>query len=146
MKMNEFCLGFHWSLFLRFELTLVQIMAWRRPGDKPLSEPMMVSLLTQICVTRPQWVMLGSVFCCGVLPQYFTFVREFYVSLPALGQLYEISNGNEGIQRGTDKQVSIHPPGDVDGTKQDNAKQNTVKHCYNTVQYNMISHTSLRWL
>ena len=35
---------------------LVQIMAWRRSGDKPLSEPMMVSLLTQICVTRPQWV------------------------------------------------------------------------------------------
>ena len=25
---------------------LVQVMAWRRPGDKPLSEPMMVSLLT----------------------------------------------------------------------------------------------------
>ena len=37
-------------------LTLVQIMAWRRPGDKPLSEPMMVNLLTHICVTRPQWV------------------------------------------------------------------------------------------
>ena len=35
---------------------LVQIMAWRRPGDKPLSEPMMVSLLTHSCVTRPQWV------------------------------------------------------------------------------------------
>ena len=35
---------------------LVQIMAWRRPGDKPLSEPMMVSLLTHICVTRPQGV------------------------------------------------------------------------------------------
>ena len=33
---------------------LVQIMAWRRPGDKPLSEPVMVSLLTHICVTRPQ--------------------------------------------------------------------------------------------
>ena len=31
-------------------------MAWRRPGDKPFSEPMMVSLLTHICVTRPQWV------------------------------------------------------------------------------------------
>ena len=27
---------------------LFQIMAWRRPGDKPLSEPMMVSLLTHI--------------------------------------------------------------------------------------------------
>ena len=37
-------------------LTLVQIMAWRRPGDRPLSEPMVVSLLTHICVTRPQWV------------------------------------------------------------------------------------------
>ena len=35
---------------------LVQIMAWRRPGDKPLSEPMMVSLLTLICVTRRQCV------------------------------------------------------------------------------------------
>ena len=36
--------------------TLVQIMAWRRPGDKPISEPMLVSLLTHICVARPQWV------------------------------------------------------------------------------------------
>ena len=35
---------------------LVQIMAWHRPGDKPLPERMMVSLLTHICVTRPQWV------------------------------------------------------------------------------------------
>ena len=35
---------------------LVQIMAWRRPGDKPLSETMMVCLPTHICVTQPQWV------------------------------------------------------------------------------------------
>ena len=35
---------------------LVQIMAWRRPGDKPLSEPMMVRLPTHIFVTQPQWV------------------------------------------------------------------------------------------
>ena len=35
---------------------LVQIMAWRWPGDKPLSESMMVSLLTHICITQPQWV------------------------------------------------------------------------------------------
>ena len=44
---------------------LFQIMAWRRPGDKPLSEPMLVSSLTHICVTRPQWVkeclQLGSI-------------------------------------------------------------------------------------
>ena len=35
---------------------LVQIMAWRRTGDKPLSEPMMVILWMHICITRPQWV------------------------------------------------------------------------------------------
>ena len=35
---------------------LVLIMAWRRPGDKPLSEPMLVRSLTHICVTRPQWI------------------------------------------------------------------------------------------
>ena len=36
--------------------SLVQIIAWHRSGDKPLSEPMTDSLLTHICVTRPQWV------------------------------------------------------------------------------------------
>ena len=35
---------------------LVQIMARRRPGAEPLSEPMLVCLLTHICGTRPQWV------------------------------------------------------------------------------------------
>ena len=39
--------------------TLVQVMAWRRPGDMLLFEPMMVSLLTHICFTRPQWVNEG---------------------------------------------------------------------------------------
>ena len=34
---------------------LVLIMARRRPGDKPLSEPMLARLLTHICVTQPQW-------------------------------------------------------------------------------------------
>ena len=42
---------------------LVQIMAWRRPGDKPLSEPMMVRLPTHICVTRPQWVKRMAMEC-----------------------------------------------------------------------------------
>ena len=35
---------------------LLQIMAWRHPGDKPLFEPMMVRSPTHVCVTRPQWV------------------------------------------------------------------------------------------
>ena len=44
---------------------LVQIMAWRRPGDKPLSEPMMVSLPMHICVTSPQWVNSLAPGRCG---------------------------------------------------------------------------------
>ena len=36
--------------------SLVQILAWRHPGDKPLSEPTEDSLLMQICVILPQWV------------------------------------------------------------------------------------------
>ena len=39
---------------------LVQIMAWCRSGDKPLSVPMMVNSLTHLFVTRPQWVKLWS--------------------------------------------------------------------------------------
>ena len=61
MKMYEFRINFHRSLFLRVQLTISQhwlapVMAWRRSGDKPLSQPMLVSLLTHICVTRPQSV------------------------------------------------------------------------------------------
>ena len=60
MKMLEFWLKFHWSSFLRVQLTnipaVVQIIAWRRSGDKPLSEPVMVSLMMHLCVTRPHWV------------------------------------------------------------------------------------------
>ena len=66
MKIHEFRVKFHWSLFLIVQLTsinipinipaLVRIMAWRWPGDKPLFEPTMVKLPTHICVTRPQWV------------------------------------------------------------------------------------------
>ena len=55
--MFELRLKFHWSLFLRNNIpALVQIMAWRWPGDKPLYEPMLISLVTHISVTRPQWV------------------------------------------------------------------------------------------
>ena len=35
---------------------LVETMAWRPTGDKPLSEPMIIILLTHVCITRPQWL------------------------------------------------------------------------------------------
>ena len=57
--MYKFSLRFNWSLFPRDQLTIFNVlgldMAWCRPCDKPLCEAMMVSLLTHICVTWPQW-------------------------------------------------------------------------------------------
>ena len=45
---------------------LVQIMAWRRPGDKPLSDPMMIFLLSH--TVYPKKYAHGfcfAVLCCG---------------------------------------------------------------------------------
>ena len=57
MKMYQFWLLFHWSLFSGVPdnniQTLVQIMAWRRPGAKPLSEPMMVCSIDAYMCNSP---------------------------------------------------------------------------------------------
>ena len=53
---------------------LVQIMAWRWPDNKPLSEPMMVSLLTHICVTQPQWVNC----CCDMYKAVQQLLHYYY--------------------------------------------------------------------
>ena len=82
---NDICRGICFNEYIRISMkislkfvpngsindipALVQIMAWRRPGDKPLSEPIMIILLTHICVTRPQWVK-NSTTCHLVSNQY----------------------------------------------------------------------------
>ena len=62
MKMHEFRLKFHCFYFAKSPFNnitaLVQAVAWHQPGDKPLSEPRLVSLPTHLCVNRPQWVTL----------------------------------------------------------------------------------------
>ena len=50
---------------------LVQIMAWCSPGNNPLSEPMMVNLLMQICFTRPRWVKANYFSKLGFKPVLF---------------------------------------------------------------------------
>ena len=63
MKMYEFWLRFHWSLLLRVQLTIFQHLFREWLGtDNPLSEPMVVSLLTFICVTPPQGVILRRAY------------------------------------------------------------------------------------
>ena len=66
---------------------LVQIMAWRRPGDKPLSEPRMVSLLTHICATRPQWV--NEVIEIPSSHGQFS-TKMLTMNTPKLGHLHEV--------------------------------------------------------
>ena len=70
---------------------LGQMMAWRRPGDKPLSEPVMVSLLTHICVTRPQWVKVANVDLVNCLK---------YASLDSKCWCTRYKIGKNGGQRG----------------------------------------------
>ena len=83
MKMLQFWLKFIWDLFQKGSINnippLVQIMARRRRDDKQLSETSMVSLLTHICVSRPQWVntvvhvsAAGNCHLCHVLIELFT--------------------------------------------------------------------------
>ena len=59
---------------------LVQIPAWPRPGDKPLSGPIMFSLLTHLCVTRPQrfnWVAPES--CWSKLIIFYFLILSWYI-------------------------------------------------------------------
>ena len=68
---------------------LVQIMAWRRPGDKPLSEPMLVRSLTHICVTRPEWVWFwlhrNSVSRVSFLQTNYNIEVQWFYSLLQVG-------------------------------------------------------------
>ena len=48
---------------------LVQIIAWRRTGDKPLSEPILINPLVHICSTKGRWVNLSTP---TPSPKYFT--------------------------------------------------------------------------
>ena len=69
---------------------LVQIMAWHRPGDKPLSESIMVRFSMHLCDTRPQWVKRSCTVACitASLKMFFLgggFVHMLYwTDLPVL--------------------------------------------------------------
>ena len=56
---------------------LIHIMAWCRPGDKSLSQPMMGSLLVHTCITGPQWVnQLMQGLVCSVMEIVWHFSHE----------------------------------------------------------------------
>ena len=88
---------------------LVQIMAWRRPGDKPLSESMMASFLTHICVTRPQRVKSPRI--SGRTPEkYEDLSYKLMLIFKSPGNLLlQLDNTATGTQSVTDKfQTAVH--------------------------------------
>ena len=64
---------------------LVQIMAWGRPGDKPLSEPIYDNLPTHICVTRPQWVNVSKLKAVSMLIYHRHFTTTTHIILTESG-------------------------------------------------------------
>ena len=69
---------------------LVQIKAWRRSGDKPLSELMLVILPMHICVARPQWVKLHEdVMTWKHCPHFFALCEGIHQS-PANSSHYSM--------------------------------------------------------
>ena len=74
---------------------LVRIMAWRRPGDKPLSEAMLVSLQTHKCVTKPQWVnrrLKKRGFCCLLIKSMCTKTESSTPVMHFLKVIYFFTN------------------------------------------------------
>ena len=83
---------------------LVQIMAWRRSGDRPLSGTMMVSLLTHICVTGPQWVKESSFvqsMACRVRPEAISWPADDLVHC----RIYASPGLNQRVRVGHLKQI-----------------------------------------
>ena len=77
MKIYEFRSGFHWRLFLSFELTILK--HWCRSGDKPLSEPIMVSLLTHIFGTRTQLINVAGTLHFGWSIMYLITSNDYHI-------------------------------------------------------------------
>ena len=68
---------------------LVQMMAWHRQGDKPLSEPMMVRPSPHLCVTRLQWVnpmMIKTHNTYDNIRLHMTMILLFTISKRVLGK------------------------------------------------------------
>ena len=102
---------------------LVQMMVWHRPGANSLSEPMMISLLMHICVSRPQWVNvvkcplhLPAIFASQISPNIFLQCHSVVISDTARKILYRMFwflNSNISLNRPSnnlDTSVNLYIP------------------------------------
>ena len=99
------CMDFDFNIQLNFvpnglinnSPSLIQILAWCRLGDKPLSEPMVVSLLTHMCVTRSQGVSNYRYTCISCFASHYRRNYSYFsrrgingpTPLPMLGTGYQ---------------------------------------------------------
>ena len=90
-------------------------MPWCRSGDKPLSEPMMVSLMTHICVTRPQWVNalnnISNTFhhpLIGLITLYFNIITSMrmHIYLNGYFAISSLFSGNYDSCKATVKAIA----------------------------------------
>ena len=56
---------------------LVQTMAWRRPGDKPLSEPTMTYFADAYSISQE----ICTWFCCALLCCGYAIVHEVFIHI-----------------------------------------------------------------
>ena len=100
VKMFNFRLKFHCSLFpwvrLKIKPAMVQMMAWRRTGDKPLFEPIMAKFFLRCCVIRPLWVniKLSKVKKCVTQNEPRLFLFSYISSYLILSYLVVFGVGN----------------------------------------------------
>ena len=92
---------------------LVQIMAWRQSGDKPLSEPMMVNSLTHICITWPQWINLHDIIVSLYHEQgsdtYFSaFLRSWTTICPNLLDIWDLYLTKVGLMLKLSLQINLN--------------------------------------
>ena len=66
---------------------LVPIMAWRWPGNKPLSKPTVLRLPMHICVTRPHWNNIR----CQKLKHLFIEYKILMCHVPCVGTFIQLS-------------------------------------------------------
>ena len=69
-------------------VALVQIIAWRRPGDTLLFEAVMASLPTHICVIRPEWIYNAYLQTVAYWNVCYVYVSNIVFSKWRLGILF----------------------------------------------------------
>ena len=85
---------------------LVQIMAWRRPGNKPLSEPMVISLLTNIYASLSLNGLNFKIVVLWKIWLYF-YVGNFQTHLVLMYWMFPVRSWPVGLQDPVENRLTL---------------------------------------